>query len=230
MRTGLIALIFLLWLLSGDDGPRTDHLQKTLQTLQEEAAFCGNKTFGSNLTYPLPESVSIELTKLFQSESRDPRAHYYHNVTGSFKGEWTFDEDIAAKVNEELPLPPKPVGQPNSAKNGTHTDTLTAGSDSGQSDRKGQNLESGNGSTANASTNGTAEEGQEEEPLDTIEDKKAVYLEDVANLRGSFQFNKSGSFTFNLKESKATEYVNWVKVSMEPFIRTAFYREVAINV
>ncbi|KAF9183908.1 hypothetical protein BGZ51_003697 [Haplosporangium sp. Z 767] len=211
MRTSLIALFFLLWLLSGDDGPRTDHLQKTLQTLQEEAAFCGNRTFGTNLTYSLPKSVSIELTKLYQTGSRDPRAHYYHNVTGSFKGEWTFDEDIATKVNEELPLPPRPTGQSNSTKNETHTDTLTAGSDSGQSGTREQNSESGNGSTTNGGTNSTTEEVQEEQPLDTIEDKKAVYLEDVAELRGSFQFNKSGSFTFNLKESKATEYVNWVK-------------------
>ena len=51
MREGIIFLLFLLWLLSGDDGPRTESLQKALKELRDEAGVCGNRTFGTNTTY-----------------------------------------------------------------------------------------------------------------------------------------------------------------------------------
>lgn len=51
MREGIIFLLIFLWLLSGDDAPRTDYLQKILHQLHEEADMCANKTFGTNMTY-----------------------------------------------------------------------------------------------------------------------------------------------------------------------------------
>ena len=51
MRAGIILLLLILWILSGDDAPQTAYLQKALSDLQEEASFCANRTFGTNLTY-----------------------------------------------------------------------------------------------------------------------------------------------------------------------------------
>ncbi|KAG0363271.1 hypothetical protein BGZ54_008222, partial [Gamsiella multidivaricata] len=213
MRGGIIALLIFLWLLSGDEGPRLDHLQKALNELQDEANVSGNRTFGVN---PIPQSVSAELTKLFQPEGRDPRAHYYHNVTGSFKGDWSFDEGIAANVDQEFPLPPAPPKD--ETKNGT------AIQDGGESIKEitaseGEGTKQGGGATtalaqeAGETNNTITGDEATETPVDTIEDKRAHFLEDVEKFRGPFQFNESGSFTFNIKETKATEYVNWVKGS-----------------
>jgi hypothetical protein len=149
--------------------------------------------------------VSEEVSKLFFPEGRDPRAHYYHNVTGTFKGDWVFDKEIASKVDQEFPLPPAPkandgknetVAGINGALNGTETPTVD----------KPTALD------PEAPTNSTKEESEDEKPADTIEDNKPKYQEDVEKFRGPFRFNESGKFVFNLKETKANEYVNWVKV------------------
>ncbi|KAG0095149.1 hypothetical protein BGZ93_006282, partial [Podila epicladia] len=197
----------------GDDVPRTDYLQKILHQLHDEADMCANKTFRTNMTYPIPEAVSTELTSLFDPENKLPRMHYYHNVTGSFKGTWRYDEEITARIDAELPLPPAPP----EVKNGTDTDNGVKpggiGSDEGE---KGHQGDQGNNSTianpgdSNNSTGIELGTLKEEPPLDTIIDKKPKYLEDVAKNRGLFDFNKSGSFMFNIRESKATEQVNLV--------------------
>lgn len=51
MREGILFLLIFLWLLSGDDAPRTDYLQKILHQLHDEADMCANKTFRTNMTY-----------------------------------------------------------------------------------------------------------------------------------------------------------------------------------
>ncbi|KAG0004682.1 hypothetical protein BGZ79_008430 [Entomortierella chlamydospora] len=184
--------------MSGDEAPKTDHLERTLRDLREESNISGNRTFGTNVTYPMPMAVSAELAKLFQPEGRDPRAHYYQNVTGSFKGDWKYDEEIASRINQELPLPAAP-----------QNDTTTEG-DTGS--KNGTTVDQ-DGDKKDASDDTVSDEQDTEEdeaPVDTIEDKKPLYLEDVDKFRGSFQYNKSGSFSFNLRETKATEYVNWV--------------------
>ncbi|KAG0330439.1 hypothetical protein BG000_011704 [Podila horticola] len=213
MREGIIFLLIFLWLLSGDDAPRTDYLQKILHQLHEEADMCANKTFRTNMTYPIPEAVSTELIALFDLENKHPRMHYYHNVTGSFKGTWNYDEDITAKIDSELPLPPAP----SEVTNRTNTDGGAKPNGTGSEEgSKGQQGDQGNNSTvANPETpnNSTGiEQGtiEEEPPLDTIIDKKPKYLEDVTKNRGLFDFNKSGSFMFNIRESKATEQINLV--------------------
>lgn len=141
--------------------------------------------------------------------------HYYHNVTGSFKGTWNYDEDITAKIDSELPLPPAPL----EATNGTNTNSGAKPDGTGSEEgSKGQQGDQGNNSTvANPETpnNSTGIELgtiEEEPPLDTIIDKKPKYLEDVTKNRGLFDFNKSGSFMFNIRESKATEQINLVSV------------------
>ncbi|KAF9133910.1 hypothetical protein BGW39_008665 [Mortierella sp. 14UC] len=217
MRAGIILLLFVLWILSGDDAPQTSYLQKVLSELQEEASICANRTFGNNLTYPASEIVTAEVTKLFDPENRDPRAHYYSNVTGSFKGDWIFDEEIAGRINQEQPLPPAPKEDP--IKNGTLADGAKDGNNPEKTEGAGDKEKPAEGTTlvdgAEGGTNSTTgeQEQEEERPVDTIEDKKPKYLEDVDTFRGPFQFNKSGTFVFNVKETKATEYVNFVKGS-----------------
>ncbi|KAF9207067.1 hypothetical protein BGZ49_001285, partial [Haplosporangium sp. Z 27] len=148
----------------------------------------------------MPTTVSEELTKLFYPEGRDPRAHYYHNVTGSFKGDWVYNEDMVLSINQELPLPAAPpqnetVSDEDSAKrNGTIDDETEKNKDKGDDKSSSEQ-----------------ETEEDETPVDAIVDKKAHYLEDIDKFRGSFQFNRSGSFFFNIRETKATEYVNWVK-------------------
>ncbi|KAF8941391.1 hypothetical protein BGZ47_007392 [Haplosporangium gracile] len=214
MRAGIILLLFVLWILSGDDAPQTTYLQKALSDLQEEASFCANRTFGTNLTYPVSEVVTAELTKLFHPENRDPRAHYYNNVTGSFKGDWAFDEEIAGRINQEQPLPPTPKNETlaDGIKDGNTTDKVENPDDK---DKSADNTTLVEGAAEGGANSTTGEQGQEEEEkaTDTIEDKKPKYQEDVDTFRGPFQFNKSGSFVFNVKETKATEYVNFVKGS-----------------
>ncbi|KAF9301773.1 hypothetical protein BGZ74_006292 [Mortierella antarctica] len=161
------------------------------------------------MTYPIPEAVSTELVSLFDLDNKRPRMHYYHNATGSFKGTWRYDEDITARIDNELPLPPAPP----EVKNGTDT-AGGAKPDGAESDEegKGQQGDQGNNSTIANPGDSNNSTGVElgEPPLDTIIDKKPKYLEDVARNRGVFDFNKSGSFMFNIRESKATEQVNLV--------------------
>ncbi|KAF9996823.1 hypothetical protein BGZ65_007599, partial [Modicella reniformis] len=206
MRGGVILLLFILWLLSGDDGPRIEILQKALKELQEEVSVGNNRTFGTNISYPLPDAVSVERTKLFNPEGRNPRAHYYHNVSGIFNGDWEFNEEIALKVNEEFPLKSKTDGDP--SKNETLTDD-NGGANSTQA--APSNTSTIIGQEGGGVTNNVTKEGVDEKSADTIEDNMPKYLEDLDKFRGSFQFNESGTFAFNLKETKVNEYVNWVK-------------------
>ncbi|KAG0202643.1 hypothetical protein BGX28_004903 [Mortierella sp. GBA30] len=212
MRGGFIALLFLLWLLSGDDSPQTGHLQEALLNLREEVNVFENKTFGENMTYPVPEAVSSELTKLFQAESKDLRAHYYHNVTGSFKGAWKIEEDIASSINQEFPLPNAPAEGQEPKNNDTLIEERQRNATQAEAETEpGTKPTPGDDSKGIDLTDALAEDEEAKTPVDTIEDNKPTYVEDVEKLRGSFQFNKSGSFVFNVRETKATEYINWVK-------------------
>ncbi|KAG0346466.1 hypothetical protein BG004_001673 [Podila humilis] len=230
MREGIILLLILLWLLSGDDVPRRDYLQKALQRLHNEADMCANKTFRTNMTYPIPEAVSIELTSLFDYENKRPRMHYYHNVTGSFKGTWSYDNDITTKIDNELPLPNAPPEsknatetnsgiKPSSTLNTTESETETRDkqpTNGGDGEEQIMNNNNNNStqlsldSSNNSTDIGAGLLAEDEIPADTIVDKKPMYLEDVIKNRGRFDFNKSGSFVFNVRESKATELVNIV--------------------
>ncbi|KAG9072643.1 hypothetical protein KI688_000414 [Linnemannia hyalina] len=215
MRAGIILLLLVLWILSGDDAPQTAYLQKALSDLQEEASFCANRTFGTNLTYPVSEVVTAELTKLFYPENRDPRAHYYSNVTGSFRGDWTFDEEIAEMINKEQPLLPAPKNETltDGSKDDNSTDKIENPDDKDKPANGTTLLMSGKEGGINSTIGELWQEKEEEKAVDTIEDKRPKYQEDVDTFRGPFQFNESGTFVFNVKETKATEYVNFVKGS-----------------
>ncbi|KAG0229327.1 hypothetical protein BGX31_006258, partial [Mortierella sp. GBA43] len=177
-------------------------LSKALKDLREEVEVLNNRTFGNNLTYPVSKEVSLELAKLFQPESKDSRAHYYHNVTGSFKGTWNFDEEIASRVNNEteLILLPTPTTDEKAPKTTTSDSTDANGTSTASPDKP---------VTSDAVPDSAKE--ADDKPADTIEDNKPKYKEDVDKFRGSFRFNESGTFVFNLKETKASENVNWVK-------------------
>ncbi|KAF9584235.1 hypothetical protein BGW38_007139 [Lunasporangiospora selenospora] len=209
---GILYLLFFLWLLSGDDGPRLDQLQKALSELHEEADAFANKTYATNMTYPLPETLLTELNKLFHSEDRDMRAHYYHNVTGSFKGSWSLDDAMNEKINQEMPMLP-PIPPP---KNETETEKPPQPTESSADLSNSNSTTPANTSTESTEENTNAKESSEsgtdtEKTVDQIEDKKPKYKEDVEKFRGPFSFNKSGSFVFNINEFKATDQVNWVK-------------------
>ncbi|KAG1174625.1 hypothetical protein G6F70_004731 [Rhizopus microsporus] len=61
--------------------------EEVIQDLQNEKEMLGNMTFGVNITHPLPLSVSSSLDELWSVH--DPHSsHYYHNITGIFRGEW----------------------------------------------------------------------------------------------------------------------------------------------
>ncbi|KAF9959133.1 hypothetical protein BGZ72_010262 [Mortierella alpina] len=201
MRAGVIALLFFLWLISGEDRQQTDELQKYLLELKQEANVTESKAFGMNKTHILPTVVSTEIGKLFQPEGKDPRAHFYHNVTGSFKGEWKADEGMTSKINTELPLPPAPPKEEISNDNGTLIEE-------GKSSNISTAMPTPTGSS-NADDSTQAEE--DKSPKDWIADHIPAYTEDVEEQRGSFQFNKSGSFAFSIEETEASEHVNWVK-------------------
>lgn len=173
------------------------------------------------------QAISEDLKKLFHPEGRDTRAHYYHNVTGSFRGDWVFDEEMASRINKELPrLRPAPKAEDDASKNrtavgddgGTNSTTTTLNPEVGTNTTKEEGADEKpkdameENKPPEGGTSSTKEEGTDEKPKDTIEENYPTYLEDIEKFRGSFQFNESGTFVFNLKETKATEHVNWVKV------------------
>ena len=123
------------------------------------------------------------------------------------------DEEIAGRINQEQPLPPAPKEDP--SKNGTladgSNDSNTADTSKDKADSDKATNETGLINGVESSANSAAGE-LDQKPIDFIEDKKPKYLEDVDTFQGPFQFNKSGTFVFNVKETKATEYVNFVKV------------------
>lgn len=51
MRAGVIALLFFLWLISGEDRQQTDELQRYLLELKQEANVTESRTFGMNKTH-----------------------------------------------------------------------------------------------------------------------------------------------------------------------------------
>ncbi|KAF9413261.1 hypothetical protein BGZ94_000783 [Podila epigama] len=207
MREGIILLLIFLWLLSSDDVPQTEYLQKALHQLHEEADLCANKTFRNNMTYPISETVSTELEALFDRENSQPRVHYYHNVTGSFKGTWQLLKDVSTKIDLEYPLRHAPP------KNDTETSTTGDSVSTSQAPDNGSVTPASENSNESENNNNSTITSQNEEidPLyvDTILDKRPQYREDVIHNRGTFDFNKSGSFMFNIRETKATEYGNW---------------------
>jgi len=139
--------------------------------------------------------VTTELDRLFAPHP----GHYYHNVTGSFKGHWNFDDSLVKSIDHEFPLPRIRV----------HNDT-----------EHNITYQRGGTTTLDSSAIGNPDpkerlrdyKEQEGRHNDTILDTRPIYMEDLDAFKGPFQFNRSGTFSFSVKETKATEQVNWVKV------------------
>ncbi|CAO0795418.1 unnamed protein product [Mucor circinelloides] len=92
-RSSFYMLLFLFSLLffnfSDDSSVRTGKPTKgdILEDLQQEKELLNNLTFGVNITHPLPHSLEAPLQDLW-SIKESPKSHYYHNITGIFRGEW----------------------------------------------------------------------------------------------------------------------------------------------
>ncbi|KAI8983562.1 hypothetical protein BDB01DRAFT_791258 [Pilobolus umbonatus] len=92
-RSSFYMLLFLLSLLffnfSDDNSLRTGKLTKEelLEELQNEKLALNNLTFGVNITNPVPSTVKSSIKELWNIH-QSPASHYYHNVTGIFRGEW----------------------------------------------------------------------------------------------------------------------------------------------
>lgn len=151
--------------------------------------------------------VTTELDRLFNPHP----GHYYHNITGSFKGQWTFEESLSKSIDLEYPLPPRPIENEDSKKEGE-----TSPEESKSEDETTNSTITNSNSEANLDERVAVVYGDQEieAPVDPIEDKQPHYLEDLETFRGPFQYNRSGTFSFSVKETKATEQVNWVKVKI----------------
>ncbi|KAG0049353.1 hypothetical protein BGZ83_005865 [Gryganskiella cystojenkinii] len=204
----VLAAIIILWFINLSWEAPTEDLHKALWGVKNETSVFENRTFGANISYPLPQIVTTELDRLFDS----PVGHYYHNVTGSFKGKWSFEDNLAKTIDQEFPLPPKPIEDKDSKKNGTDTESGGAKTpiDDQEKDKDKEAAPVEEDKKPEPETH-EQDEVTDEPLIDTIEDKRPQYLEDVEEFRGPFQYNRTGLFSFNVKETKATEQVNWVK-------------------
>ncbi|KAI8075773.1 hypothetical protein BDF21DRAFT_423644 [Thamnidium elegans] len=92
-RSSFYMLLFLFSLLffnfSDDSSVRNGKPTKAdlLEELKQEKEILNNMTFGVNVTHPLPTSVLTPLKNL-RSIQESPTSHYYHNITGIFRGQW----------------------------------------------------------------------------------------------------------------------------------------------
>ncbi|GJJ70926.1 transmembrane E3 ubiquitin-protein ligase [Entomortierella parvispora] len=192
----ILAAIVILWFINLSREAPQDHVRQILGELRNESLVFGNRTFGHNVSYPIPQVVTTELDRLFVPHP----GHYYHNITGSFKGKWDFDDSLAKSIDQQIPpLPRWPVDGEDPKKNGTETESGNSGDES--SVDKKPRLEDRFRDLKDK------EGGQN----DTIEATKPQYQEDFDIFKGPFQFNRSGTFSFSVRETKATEQVNWVR-------------------
>ncbi|CDS07323.1 hypothetical protein LRAMOSA01272 [Lichtheimia ramosa] len=94
-RSTFYMFLFFFWLLtlnfSEDEAARRARpsIDTVIGALNDEKDSLGNVTFGVNVTHPLPSSVKEQVQQL--QELKRPGAHYYHNITGVFRGDWQSD-------------------------------------------------------------------------------------------------------------------------------------------
>ncbi|KAG0173222.1 hypothetical protein DFQ30_008491 [Apophysomyces sp. BC1015] len=93
-RSSFYMLLFLLSLLflnfSDDETARAGKptIDEMLKSLQYEKEILHNVTFGVNVTHPLPSSIASQIQEITAIGQSNPASHYYHNVTGVFRGDW----------------------------------------------------------------------------------------------------------------------------------------------
>ncbi|CAM0136008.1 unnamed protein product [Umbelopsis sp. WA50703] len=98
-RSGCYMLLFFFSLLflnfEEDNAARIGHtIEHQIEGIEYEKSLLANITFGENITNPTPPLVQQKIDKLLNIEEiNNPRYpsthHFYHNVTGIFRGDWT---------------------------------------------------------------------------------------------------------------------------------------------
>ncbi|KAG2186648.1 hypothetical protein INT44_002872 [Umbelopsis vinacea] len=100
-RSGCYMLLFFFSLLflnfEDDTTARTGRttIQDQIDAIKYEKSLLANVTFGQNITHPTPPLVQQKIEKALSKGTKDagdigvlPITHFYHNVTGIFRGEW----------------------------------------------------------------------------------------------------------------------------------------------
>ncbi|KAF9158229.1 hypothetical protein DFQ26_007865, partial [Actinomortierella ambigua] len=219
LRAILILFFVILWLSTGEDIQRREYLAKAIDHLKDEALDLANKTYKVNDTYVLPSAIAASVTELFNQPGKDPKSHYYHNVTGSFRGKWLINLETAGLVDKEQPLPeaPPPPSTPEGDKGkgqdgSPDSKTPTEAPDGGNNNNNTTHSPGSNNSTSPTGEAGDGSEITEHGMVDAILSTKPAHQGDVATYRGTqFNYTNPGYLQINLKEFKASEAINWVE-------------------
>ncbi|KAF9977328.1 hypothetical protein BGZ73_006369 [Actinomortierella ambigua] len=204
--------IVLIYLFFGEDAQRREYLLNTRDHLRLEALDLPNKTYRANDTYVLPRAIATSVTQLFGQADKDPKSHYYHNITGSFRGRWSIDLETAGLVDKEQPLPEAPEDD-DKEKNGSSDSKAPTEPASGGNNTSNTEGPSSSNSTLLADEPGADDgENMEHGMVDAILNTKPKHQGDVATFRGtSFNYTNPGYLQINLKEQKASESINWIE-------------------
>jgi len=79
-------------------------VQDQIDAIKYEKSMLANITFGHNITHPTPPIVQQKVDEIISRGGKKetgtvwPVTHYYHNVTGIFRGEWT-SQNISVPEN-----------------------------------------------------------------------------------------------------------------------------------
>ncbi|KAI8582785.1 hypothetical protein K450DRAFT_226893 [Umbelopsis ramanniana AG] len=100
-RSGCYMLLFFFSLLflnfEEDTAARAGRptVQDQIDAIKYEKSLLANVTFGQNISHPTPALVQQKVEKALSKGIKDPLdigvlpvTHFYHNVTGIFRGEW----------------------------------------------------------------------------------------------------------------------------------------------
>ncbi|KAJ2956270.1 hypothetical protein NQZ79_g7864 [Umbelopsis isabellina] len=117
-RSGCYMLLFFFSLLflnfEEDTAARVGHtIGHQIEGIEYEKSLLANITFGENITNPTPPVVEQKIEKLlhleeFKNPQHPSTHHFYHNVTGIFRGDWisqntTSPEKLPIDVNQTSP-------------------------------------------------------------------------------------------------------------------------------
>ncbi|KAI8061749.1 hypothetical protein BC940DRAFT_309656 [Gongronella butleri] len=81
-----------------DNDPLPSTVDEWKDALVHEKETIANVSFGFNVTHPLPPSVDAQVHDLY---TIDASRHFYHNITGLFRGAWTsskIDDDTTTNA------------------------------------------------------------------------------------------------------------------------------------
>ncbi|RUS27406.1 hypothetical protein BC938DRAFT_483300 [Jimgerdemannia flammicorona] len=101
-RSGLYLLLIFITLMLlnvGDDGRSRTPVETALGARQQELGAIRNMTYGENVTHPTPPVVRSGKQTLIDHAHLEHPAHFYHNVTGVFKGDWRAENTTFVHLN-----------------------------------------------------------------------------------------------------------------------------------